>query len=86
MSMRTDSSAWHGGKRFYKFSGEKPAQLTAISMATLPTANHSPVTAIVHAKGTHTQLDKYKCKVNQKYLCGQTFHVSDVITSYSAKH
>lgn len=45
MSMRTDSSAWHGGKRFYKFSGEMQAQLTAISMATFPIANNSQITA-----------------------------------------
>ncbi len=51
---------------------------TAISMATLPAANNSPITAIVHGKGTHTQPDKYKLTVN--YLCSQTFHTAHVIT------
>lgn len=52
-----------GRERVYKISGGKPEQLTAISMATLPAANNSPITAIVHGKGTHTQPDKYKLTV-----------------------
>lgn len=75
-----------GRKRVYKMSGEKPAQLTAISMATLPAANNSPITAIEQGKGTNTQPDEYKRTVKQKYFCSQTFHTTDVITSYSAKH
>lgn len=58
MSMRADSRSWLGGKHVYKISGRKPAQLTAISMETLPTANNSPITAVVHSKGTHTQTKK----------------------------
>lgn len=75
-----------GRKRVYKISGGRPAQSTAISMATVPAAKNSPITAIVHGKGTHTQPDKYNRTVKQKYLCSQTFHTADVITSYSAKH
>lgn len=67
-----------GRKYVYKISGGKPTQSTAISMATLPAANNSLITAIVHGKGTHT--DKYKLIVN--YLCSQTFHTADVITRY----
>lgn len=69
MSMRADSRSWHGGKHVYKISGKKPAQLTAISMETLPTANNSPITAVEHGRGTHTHKPKkYKYTVKQKYL------------------